>query len=195
MLADLFSGNEKYETAPLKQTVKTAILLLMAVTECIKRFGGPKDLLFYFQSTSLNKLNIITTDELATVIDCRSYSKFHHSFSSKSATEYTTGASKLSEAVQVNTIQRFASLCRKKDFRFVQQAQAFEMYTCLIRDLDEEKKFFWFIDQTKWLVNMHTLRDSLLRGASFGKEFMQNTKNDDIILRSLLDSFWHLFPS
>lgn len=59
----------------------------------------------------------------------------------------------------------------------------------------EERKFFLSFNITEYSVDMHTLRDDLLRGASLDEEVMENNRNDDIVLPSLIGSFRRLFPT
>lgn len=71
MVAESFSGTDKYGLASIKQTAETAMRLSMVALECIKQFGELKDP--ELQSETLNKYGVRNTDELATVRYCQPY--------------------------------------------------------------------------------------------------------------------------
>lgn len=69
------------------------------------------------------------------------------------------------------------------------------MNTCAVRALLDEKKLLWFISNTEWHVNMHTIRDTLhlQLGISFVEEVIESNRNNHIVFLSLVYLFRLLF--
>lgn len=110
-VAESFSGNEKYGSAPITQIVRTAIRSPMAVMKIIREFAALENQQMFPESERLNKYDGKPSKGLATVGDCRPYVKFIHSSSRKSATDFLTGASEYHETAQGNIIHHCPSVC------------------------------------------------------------------------------------
>lgn len=75
-ITDEFSGNEKYESACIKQTAQAAMRLPISVIKNIREVANQENPKLCFSSDVLNKFHCETAEDLMKVADCRPYRKF-----------------------------------------------------------------------------------------------------------------------
>ncbi len=193
-VAHNYDGAEHSSNTYIKQAVSVASRLSPRTIDVIGEVCNLECPDIILKSSSLNRQNLSSVDDVISHTDCRLFRSFICFGALRGAKAFMNAVLDDHEEAQRICIYRLKHWCELNGYKPVQSKTVVEQFNLSILSLKEEEKFLKIIEFEDWPRNMETTRQNVLCTTLCDQELSLNSGNGNDILPTIWKSFKRLHP-